>query len=90
MRTAAEMLKGRQAPEIIDLCAGTGAVALGLHLDLQVDAALVVHEQHDGVQGLAAAAHHVALGLVGEKVHVPTHCGQDHARLVLLAQLLPF
>lgn len=30
VRTAAEMLKGREAPEIIDLCAGTGAVALGL------------------------------------------------------------
>lgn len=30
VRTAAEQLKGRETPEIVDLCAGTGAVALGL------------------------------------------------------------
>ncbi len=30
VRTAAEQLKGRENPEVVDLCAGTGAVALGL------------------------------------------------------------
>lgn len=30
VRTAAELLKGRDNPEILDLCSGTGAVALGL------------------------------------------------------------
>lgn len=30
VRTAAEMLRGATAPRVLDLCAGTGAVALGL------------------------------------------------------------
>jgi release factor glutamine methyltransferase len=30
VRTAADLLKGREAPKIVDLCSGSGAVALGL------------------------------------------------------------
>ncbi len=30
VRTAADLLKGRERPEVVDLCSGSGAVALGL------------------------------------------------------------
>ncbi|MCY1713836.1 peptide chain release factor N(5)-glutamine methyltransferase [Caproiciproducens galactitolivorans] len=47
VRTAAELLKGKENPEILDLCSGTGAVALGL-ASLFPNAPICAAELYDG------------------------------------------